>query len=97
MADTTIIDPLGRSITLHDHTWFGHVLKGHPELTADRFMAERAVGAPSTIRFSTSDANCRIYYGAGPAGLLIAVVADVVGGFVKTAYRTRLVKGAVEW
>ena len=97
MPDTTVIDPLGRSITLHDHTWFGHIIKGHPELRGDRALVDQAIRSPSTIRFSAADVNCRVYYGSGPAGLLLAVVADVVGGFVKTAYRTRAAKGVVEW
>jgi len=97
MADTTVVDPLGRSITLHDHTWFGHILKGHPECRGDRGLAEQAIRSPSTIRLSAADVDCRVYYGKGPSGLLLAVVADVARGFVKTAYRTRTPKGVVEW
>ena len=98
MPDSRLTDPLGRSITLHDHTWFGHIVKGHPEMRGRRAALEQAVQAPITIRFSSIDANCRVYYGnGGIPGLLVAVVADVVGGFVKTAYRTRAPKGVVEW
>ena len=97
MADTTLTDPLGRSITLRDHTWFGHILKGHPEVRSERASAEQAIRAPATIRVSSADADCRIYYGDSTVrGLLIAVVANVIGGFVKTAYRTRAPKGTVE-
>lgn len=27
MPDSLLVDPLGRPITLHDRTWFGHILK----------------------------------------------------------------------
>jgi hypothetical protein len=97
LADTTLVDPLGRTIVLHDHTWYGHVVKGHPEVRADRTRAEAAVRNPAEVCFSTSDPDCRVYYGAGPAGLMIAVVADVVAGFVKTVYRTNRTRGVREW
>jgi hypothetical protein len=98
LADTTLVDPLGRTIVLHDHTWHGHVVKGHPEVRTERRRAEDAVWNPAEICFSTSDPDCRIYYGvASSAGLIIAVVADVVAGFVKTVYRTNRTKGVREW
>ena len=98
MADTALIDPLGRTITLHDHTWFGHILKGHPDLAGDRALVECAVTSTATIHFSKADVDCRVYYGLGATtGLMTAVVADIVGGFVKTAYRTRTAKGTIEW
>jgi len=30
MIDRHLQDPLGRRITLHDRTWFGHIVRGHP-------------------------------------------------------------------
>jgi hypothetical protein len=39
MTDTRITDPLGRQITLHDRTWYGHILKVHPELADCRHLA----------------------------------------------------------
>ena len=98
MSDSHIVDPLGRRIILHDHTWFGHIVKGHPEMRNRRAAVEQAIQAPMTIRFSSIDVNCRVYYGSGGAPhFLVAAVADVVGGFVKTAYRARAPKGVVEW
>jgi hypothetical protein len=57
-----------------------------------------AIRNPAEIRTSASSGNCRVYYSApGRAGIMIAVVADVVLGVVKTAYRTKKMKGAIEW
>lgn len=98
MPDVTLTDPLGRAITLHAHTWYGHIIKGHPEVAGHRALVEGAVTAPHEIRYSTSDPDCRVYYGSGPSpGLLVAVVADVVAGFVKTAYLANRMKGVPEW
>ncbi len=98
MADTTLVDPLGRTVVLHDATWFGHIKKRHRELTRHRKLVVRAVRDPHEIRFSISDPNCRKYYGAGPrSGIMIVVVIDIVAGFVKTAYLTNRMTGAVEW
>lgn len=98
MADSTLTDPLGRAIVLHGHTWYGHIAKRHPEMRGLRSFVEKAVEQPIRICFSTSDANCRLYYGPGPAaGMMVAVVADVAAGLVKTAYRAARVKGTPEW
>ncbi|MEX0774278.1 MAG: hypothetical protein WD042_01050 [Phycisphaeraceae bacterium] len=86
-------------ITLHDYVWFGHIIKGHPELASHRHEVEQAVVLPEQIRISTSDADCRIYYGQASArGRRVALVADIVAGVVKTAYFARRIKaGVVEW
>ncbi len=98
MPDIALTDPLGRRIVLHDHTWFGHVVKGHPEMRRRRVDAEDAVIVPTEIRFSLSDPDCRIYYGTVDAtGVAVAVVANVIAGFVKTAYLAAKRKGDVEW
>ena len=98
MADETFTDPLGRVITLHDHTWFGHVLKRRPDMHAMRRKVGAAIRSPATIRISTSDPDTRLYYGQPtPTGIMMVVAADVVAGHVLTAYRTRKPKGAVEW
>jgi hypothetical protein len=98
LADLTLKDPLGRSITLHDFTWFRHILPRHPEVARFRNLVEQTVRQPLEIRFSAYDPNCRTYYGVGPRpGIMIAVVADVVGGFVKTSFLTDRMKGVKEW
>ena len=98
MADRSLTDPLGRTLTLHDSGWFGHVLKRHPEMRPHRTLVEQAVRSPMRICFSTSDPDCRLYYGPGPrGGIMVCVVADVVAGLVKTAYLASRQKGAVEW
>jgi hypothetical protein len=99
VADTTLTDPMGRTVVLRDRTWFAHVLRGHREVGPWRDLAENAVASPREIRYSMSDANCRIYYGRGPeSGLMIAVVADVELGVVKTVYLARKPSpGDVEW
>jgi hypothetical protein len=99
VADRQLIDPLRRAIVLHDHTWYGHIIKGHPEVAAQRAQVEQAISNPEAIQFSASDPDCRIYYGApSSAGIRFAVVADVVAGVVKTAYRARRKKvGGMEW
>ena len=97
MPDVALIDPLGREIILHDHTWFGHILKGHPDMRPFRSLVENAIRQPLRICYSMSSVDCRVYFGATATSLLIAVVADVDKGFVKTAYRARQMKGQVEW
>jgi hypothetical protein len=99
MADMAITDPLGRVITLHDRTWFGHVLKGHPEVADCRRLVETAIERPLEIRRSRTDEDCRLYFGQGPRpGVMMLVVADVVRCFVKTAHLCdRVSGGAVEW
>lgn len=98
MPDTPLSDPLGRSIVLNDHTWFGHIVKRHPDMRSLRNFAESAVTSPLRICFSTSDPNCRMYFGStSKPGIMVVVVGDVVGGYVLTAYRTSRIKGAIEW
>jgi hypothetical protein len=99
MADTTLVDPLGRTIVLQERTWHGHIVKGHPEIKDDRRLVEWAVESPDEIRHSGSGPDCRIYYGPGPRPTVIMmVVADVALGIVKTAHLARKATGgAVEW
>ncbi len=99
MADTHLCDPLGRAITLHDSTWYGHILKGHPEVGRARPFVELAIQSPQEIRQSRSDPDCRLFYGTGPRpGLLMQVVVDVRRGLVKTAhFAKRITGGPVEW
>ena len=99
MPNSALTDPLNRVIVLHDHTWFGHMLKGHPEMKGLRGESERAITAPDSICYSNSSVNCRLYFAANPAGPLpyIAVVADLRLGLVLTAYQAKRIKGAIEW
>jgi hypothetical protein len=99
VADKQLTDPLGRIVTLHNHTWFGHILPGHPEMAKHRPLVEAAVVDPIEIRISDADAaNCRLYFGTGPrSGIMIIVVANITMGFVKTAFIVKLAKGALEW
>jgi hypothetical protein len=93
-----LTDPLKRRVVLHNHAW-AHIVKGHPEVGPHRAAVEGAISSPTEIRYSTSDADCRLY--AGPVAgrrVIIVVVADVVRGIVKTAYLARrLSRGVVEW
>lgn len=94
-----LVDPLSRSIDFSDGVWFGHIIKGHPEMRGLRVEAQAAITGPSVICLSNSDPDCRLYY-LNQAGspLLVCVVADVVAGFVKTAYLAKRVKpGGQEW
>ena len=98
MADKKLRDPLGRSLILHNHTWYGHITKRHPEMRHFRGLVEQAVTSPLDIRFSAADEDIRIYFGAGPrAGIMTAVFATLSGGFIKTAHLVRAAKGAIEW
>lgn len=99
MGDTLLTDPLGRKVTLHDRTWFGHILKGHPDVAEFRALVERAIQFPDEIRVSRLDANCRLYYGQGsrPATRMMVVV-DLAEGVVKTAHLAkRITGGKIEW
>ena len=99
MADTLLADPLRRVVFLHDHTWFGHIVKAHPEMATNRALAEMTVREPDEIRQSRWDENCRLYFGPGPRpGVIIMVVADVALGAVKTAHLAKRVSGgSKEW
>jgi hypothetical protein len=69
---------------LHDRTWFGHILKAHPDMAPHRPLVEQTMGSPDEIRHSHADADCRIYFGPGPrTGVKIIVVVDVALGLVK--------------
>lgn len=94
-----VTDPLGRLIELHDWTWWGHIVKGHPEVRFMRAEVERTLATPTAIHHSSSDPLCRLYYGPSPRPMLmICVVADVAAGLVKTAYFAKRIKpGAQEW
>ena len=97
MANETFTDPLGRTVTLHDHTWYGHVLIGHREMHGRRGELGPLIRRPARIHFS-NDADSRLYYRTvARDGMMTAVVADVVRGIVKTAYRTKRTRGAQEW
>lgn len=98
MAETEFVDPLGRRIVLHDRTWFGHILAGHPELLEQRARLGEAITAPLEIRHSMSDVDVRLYHIEVRAGLYLRVVADVAAGAVKTAHFIRALHGGkVEW
>ena len=89
VANSTLTDPVGRTITLHDSTRFGHILKRHPEIARHRRLVEDAVERAAESRISTYDPDCRTCYGAGPrSGIMIAVVIDVAAGAIKTAFFT---------
>ena len=99
MADTRIVDPLGRTIVLHEHTWMQHILKTHPDLATGRLRVHQTLRSPAVICYSRSVTTCRLYYDdLDGAGFRICVVADVLAGLVKTAYRARKIKaGGIEW
>jgi hypothetical protein len=97
--DSHLVDPLGRRVVLQDRTWFGHVVKGHPDVAGARRLVEQAVSRPLEIRHSAADDDCRLFFGRGPRkAVMIVVVADVVRGVVKTAHLAKkLSGGAIEW
>lgn len=99
MPDVTLTDPLARAFILADHTWYRHILHGHPEMEPHHVLMEQAATTPIGIWVNSSSADARICYGAGPrAGIFVAVVVDVPLGIVKTAYLTRKATGATqEW
>ena len=85
MADVILGDPLGRSITLHDRTWYGHILKRHSEMRGRRAQVESSVRDADAVHFSSYDPDCRVCYrGTGTGGIMMAVVIDVVQGLVRT-------------
>lgn len=98
MPDVILIDPLGRSISLHNHTWYGHILRRHPEMRSHRAHVEQSIVDPLEIRFSDADADVRVYFATGPrTGIMTAVFVNIVGGFVKTAHLVKSAKGGIEW
>ena len=100
MADETHVDPLGRSITLHDRTWFGHILPGHPDMEVHRALLFRAIHNPLSILFEPGMPHGRRYIGIGPRPeRVILVAADIELGLVKSAFiiPERRIRGEVEW
>ena len=97
MADQTFTDPLGRPITLHEHTWHGHILKGHKNMRRFRTEAQRTLTQPDRILFSYAP-DARLYVSApDTSGMMVVVVVDLKLGLVKTAYRAKKTKGGQEW
>jgi hypothetical protein len=97
MADTVLQDPKGRQIVLLDNTWFGHIVKAHPDMANRRRDVEQAVRQPDAIHLSKSSADCRVYYSLPAArGIMVTVVADLPKQIVLTAYRSRRRKGNPE-
>lgn len=100
MADETLTDPLGRVITLHDRTWFGHILVAHPDLEPLRNLIGRTLSEPLSIRRASYDPHERRYIGSGVEprrDILVAV--DIKLALVKTAFQIRphRVRGVIEW
>ena len=99
MADSPLIDPLGRVVTLADHTWERHILVAHPDMDGGREDVERATTSPRSIWLSGSDTAVRIFYGDGPSPyLLVAVKVNIQTGIVLTAHLAkRETGGRREW
>jgi hypothetical protein len=99
MADARMTDPLGRSVVLHDRTWFAHIVVAHPDVAEYRDLVERTLSAPDEIRLSRAAEDCRLYFGMGPRpGVRMIVVVDITRGLVKTAHLCKkLSGGAAEW
>lgn len=100
MPNSSLTDPLGRTIRLHETTWLLHIVPGHPELTNHRFLVESAIVNPIIITHSRSDLVCRLYHGPGPRPkVIVRVVVDVVQGLVKTAHLVRRISATetIEW
>lgn len=99
MADTTLVDPLGRTFVLADRIWQRHIIIGHPDVGAHRHLVEQAVTSLLCIRTSSSSTDCRKCFGTGPrSSVFIAVVVDVSLGIVKTAYLSKpMTSGDLEW
>jgi hypothetical protein len=103
MSDTSNVDPLGRTIVLHDHTWYGHILvqrlkqRRGDEFVDYRPLVESAIESPIKIEVSASDPDCRVYYGQGPRpGVMMKVFADVTLGRIRTAYLFKQFGGGIE-
>lgn len=99
MADHAAMDPLGRRITLHERTWLGHILPGHPEMAGLREGVMATISQPEMVRMSRSDANVRLYFGPGPRPTVkILVAVDVEQRLVKTAHLCKRISGGdIEW
>jgi hypothetical protein len=99
MGEWTLVDPLGREVLLSEHTWDRHVLVAHPDMYGGRDFVERAITAPRSIWFNSSDADVRIYYGNGPSPyLIVAIKANIQSGIVLTAHLAKKETGAsIEW
>jgi hypothetical protein len=98
LPNTTVSDPLERSITLHDHTWYGHIVKRHSEVRSLRDAVLQALSDPLEIRISAADANCRLFLSPpDDRGIMVVVIADIASGYVKTSHLVKKAKGAIEW
>ena len=99
MANVELTDPLGRRITISNHTWYGHILRAHPELKSERSRIEKAIEKPEKIKISITSPEIRHYYiSANRTGLYLRVVVDIQKGIVKTAHYARTIeRGSLEW
>ena len=100
MPNTTLIDPPGRTVVLHESTWAKHIVPRHGDLANHRHLVESAIVNPFIITHSRSDPDCRLYHRPGPQPkVIMRVVVDVEQGLVKTAHLVREVSATetVEW
>ena len=85
-------DPLGNRICLHAETWQVHIVaEGHPEMRPYLAEVELTVREPREIWTSKRGDHRLVYYRELPLRphLEVAVVADLRGGSVCTAYLHR--------
>jgi len=67
-------------------------------MRAHRALVGAALADPLEIRISDADADYRLYFGSGPrADIMVVVVVDLPGGFVKMSHLVRSARGAIEW
>lgn len=66
----TVTDPEGVVITLEKNCWYGHILRGHPEMRRRLTDVEHALLRPTEIHenFEQRRLNLVYYYTDAPAG-----------------------------
>ena len=58
----TLTDPLGFTVTLERNCWYGHILRGHPEMRRRLNDVQRALLKPTEIHESTQHRRWNMIY-----------------------------------
>ena len=97
------VDAWGRTVTLSDAQWHGHIIVAHPEVRALLGRLREALESPTTVTHDTNHADRENFYTAARGPLLLKVCVEYVygkmTGAIVTAYLTNRVKPTerVQW
>ncbi|MCK4641036.1 MAG: hypothetical protein KAU06_06845 [Candidatus Marinimicrobia bacterium] len=95
-------DPEGRNVTLHRHTFYGHILKNHPQPYIKQESIQSTIENPKHIKESETVENSLIYVSSTTDSKDFNVTtkfdSDLKSGYVTSAYVSKKPKkGSIIW